>query len=81
MVVAGESGFYDIWLREAAEDDMVNVNTHVRSSMELPFGECTLFLSTWLGGFSVAAACVFSFFPLVGRFVLQPFVIQSSAAG
>lgn len=44
---------------------MVNVNTQVSSSMELPFGEYTLmFLSTCVGGFSekrssVAAACFF----------------------
>lgn len=47
---------------------MVNVNTQVSSSMELPFGEYTLmFLSTCLGGFSekrssVAAACFFFLF-------------------
>lgn len=30
--------------REEAEDDMVNVNTQVSSSMELPCGEYTLYL-------------------------------------
>lgn len=30
--------------REEAADDMVNVNTQVSSSMELPFGEYTFFI-------------------------------------
>ena len=30
---------------------MVNVNTHVTSSMELPFGECTLFFINLARGF------------------------------
>lgn len=52
---------------EEAEDEMVNVNTQVSSSMEAPFGEYTLFVFIissrwfqWKKRLSVAAAFSFS---------------------
>lgn len=59
---------------------MVNVNTQVSSSMELPFGEYTLlFLLTYVCGYSNRKSSVASvrFFFILRWFVQQPF--QSSA--
>lgn len=49
LMVRGENSGFKTYAREEGEDDMVNVNSQVSSSMELPFGEYTLLLlSVWL---------------------------------
>lgn len=49
-------------VREESEDDMVNVNSQVGSSMDQPFGEYTLWVFGTIGGESRAVAA--ALFPL-----------------